>query len=55
MKIIKIVHANTTTGIEAEREFFSIQSYNIESFLSREETKIIEQTQKPLKNIRSKK
>ena len=51
MKIIKIIHANTTNDIEAERKSFSAQSYNIESFLSQHEAEIIEQTQKQFKKI----
>ena len=51
MKIIKIVHANTTIDTESEREYFSIKSYNIESFLLREEGLIIEQTRKKFEKI----
>lgn len=51
MKIVKIIHANTTNDIEAERKSFSVQSYNIESFLARHEEEIIEQTQKQFKEI----
>ena len=45
MKIIKVVHANTTIDIETERESFSIKSYNVESFLLRQEGVIIAQIQ----------
>ncbi len=45
MKIIKVVHANTTIDIETERESFSIKSYNVESFLLRQEGEIIAQIQ----------
>jgi hypothetical protein len=51
MKIIKIIHANTTNDTEAERKSLTAQSYNIESFLSQHEAEIIEQTQKQFKKI----
>ena len=51
MKIIKISHANTNSDIEREKESFLIKSYNIESFLLRQEAEIIEQTQKQLEKI----
>jgi len=51
MKIIKIAHANTNIEIESERESFSIKSYNIESFLLRQEAEIIEQTRKQFEKI----
>jgi hypothetical protein len=51
MKIIKIVHTNTTIDIEAERESFLIKNYNIENFLLQKEPEIIEQTQEKVEKI----
>lgn len=51
MKIIKIAHANTNIEIESEREYFSIKSYNIESFLLGQQEVIIEQTRKQFEKL----
>jgi len=51
MKIIKIIHANTKIEIEAEKKSFSFNRYNIQDFLTREEAKIIEKTQKQIEAI----
>ena len=51
MKIIKIAHANTNIEIKSEKDSFSIKSYNIESFLLRQEGVIIEQTRKQFEKL----
>ncbi len=51
MKIIKIAHANTNVEIKSEKESFSIKSYNIESFLLRQEGVILKETRKEFEKL----
>jgi hypothetical protein len=52
MKIVKVIHPNTTNDIKAEKESFLIRNYNVEDFLSRRGAEIIERTQETLKKIK---
>ncbi|WP_427158866.1 hypothetical protein ACQFX9_23350 [Aliinostoc sp. HNIBRCY26] len=51
MKIIKIIHANTSSEPKLEGESFILQHYDLGDFIARQQPKIIEQVNKQFKEL----
>ncbi|BDA76541.1 hypothetical protein CAL7716_107070 (plasmid) [Calothrix sp. PCC 7716] len=51
MKIIKIVHADTTSELKLEGESFLLQNYDLGDFISKQEPKILEQVNEQYKKL----